>query len=380
MSFSKPQEQEFVNRYLSGESVKAISSDTGIPRSTLYYWIKNYKNAPKHNLDITLQEFSANKRKIAHLNDIVEILQTSPCTATAPLKERLSVIEELSSKYHVHTLCEALKVAKGTYYNHIFRNKRENSQFNQKCKELRPIIQDIYDKNKQIFGSTKITHILHDLGYSVSQKAVVNIMREMGLSSIRGDSKAMYMKYMERQRKNILNQNFKAEAPNSVWVSDVTQFNFNCQKFYICAIIDLFSRKVISFHISKNNSTQLTKTTFKKAYESRKPENKLLFHSDNGSNYISKSFMKYLTSLGVTQSFSRTRNPYDNSVCEAFFSSLKREELYRYKYSSVKEFKRGVEKYIDFFNTSRPHATLQYKTPNKFESDFWLRHGQNENK
>lgn len=198
-------------------------------------------------------------------------------------------------------------------------------------------------------------------------------MREMELYSIRSCAKTLYEHNRKKKRENILKQDFNADAPNKVWVSDVTQFNLEQHRFYICVIIDLFSRRVISYHISKNNSTQLAKTTFKKAYELRQPEYGLLFHTDNGSNYLSNTFMDYLNKLDVKQSFSRAHVPYDNSVCESFFSSMKREELYRYKYPTVAEFRRSVDKYINFFNQERPHATLKYKTPDKYEIDFWLK-------
>lgn len=84
--------------------------------------------------------------------------------------------------------------------------------------------------------------------------------------------------------------------------------------------------------------------------------------------------MKHLKKLGITQSFSRTHIPYDNSVCESFFNSLKREELYRYKYPTVAEFQQSVAKNIDFYNAGRPHSTPKYKTPDKYEADFWLKH------
>ena len=76
---------------------------------------------------------------------------------------------------------------------------------------------------------------------------------------------------------------------------------------------------MIACKVSHKNSTQLTKSTFKLAYELRQPDKDLLFHSDRGSNYISKTFMDYLRNLGVKQSFSRAHMPYDNSVCESFF-------------------------------------------------------------
>lgn len=96
----------------------------------------------------------------------------------------------------------------------------------------------------------------------------------------------------------------------------------------------------------------------------------MLFHTDRGSNYRSKTFCEYLSSLGVTQSFSRAYVPYDNSVMESFFASLKKEELYRTKYRSEKEFRAVVGEYMKFYNEKRPHAKNGYKTPSKKEEEF----------
>lgn len=91
---SSEQKQNIINRYLSGESVHSISAEISVPRSTLYYWIDKHKKAVStRNPNITLREFSNNKRKIEHLNNIIEIFQASPCSAIAPLQERLNVIE-----------------------------------------------------------------------------------------------------------------------------------------------------------------------------------------------------------------------------------------------------------------------------------------------
>ena len=107
------------------------------------------------------------------------------------------------------------------------------------------------------------------------------------------------------------------------------------------------------------------------AYHDRQPVEPLVFHTDRGSNYRSKTFCALLKSLGVTQSFSRAHIPYDNSVMESFFSNLKREELYRTKYRSEKEFRAAVDKYMIFYNEQRPHAKNGYKTPLKKELDFF---------
>ena len=127
---------------------------------------------------------------------------------------------------------------------------------------------------------------------------------------------------------------------------------------------------VVGYKIGKTNSTQLVKSTFRIAYEEQQPNSNLVFHTDRGSNYRSKAMYDYLISLNVTQSFSRAYVPHDNSVMESFFSSMKREDLYRTKYRSEADFRSAVDKYIIFYNTKRPHKKLQYKTPQQKEEEY----------
>ena len=96
-----------------------------------------------------------------------------------------------------------------------------------------------------------------------------------------------------------------------------------------------------------------------------------MFHSDNGGNYCCKTFQTYLIKLNVEQSFSRPYVPYDNSVMESFFSSMKREELYRRKFKSENEFHKSVDEYIIFYNEKRPHYQNIYRTPLKKEQDYY---------
>lgn len=173
-----------------------------------------------------------------------------------------------------------------------------------------------------------------------------------------------------RKAQNVVNREFNVDKPNQVWVSDVTYFKLNNMQFYICVIMDLFARKVIAYQVGKTNSTQLVKSTFKDAYESRVSGTGLIFHSDRGGNYRARAFCTYLAERKVIQSFSREGVPYDNSVMESFFASMKREELYRYKYRSEKEFRARVDEYINFYNCKRPHRTIKYKTPEQVEQKY----------
>lgn len=354
--YTDEQKQEVIERYANGESVSDIVIDFQIPRSTIYSWIKENQNSNNgKKKEVNLKNFRALEKKVAHLEGIVEILQSIDCTTNSPLNIKLAALEDLYGQYSVHMICDALKVPRGTFYNHIFRNKRDNTWYAKRREEFRIRIQEIYDDNNQIFGAAKITAIMKKEGFRISIGMVRELMRDMGLISIRQDSKDLYDKE-QRKYKNHLNQEFTATHPNEIWVSDVTCFRYKEQVFYICAILDLYSRMVVGFRISHKNSTQLTKGTFKRAYENRKPKSNLLFHTDRGSNYHSKTFCTYLKSLGITQSFSKAHVPYDNSVMESFFSSLKREELYRTKYRSENEFRPAVKNYILFYNEKRSHT------------------------
>ena len=216
---------------------------------------------------------------------------------------------------------------------------------------------------------------MNDRGYSVGLATVSKIMHENGWFSIRGGAKALY-EMNQKRKENILKQQFTVSRPNEVWVSDITYYTYNQIRYYICVVIDLFARKVVSWKISKKNSTQLTKKTFMQAYSSREITGDLLFHSDQGSNFVSKTFMNYLKELDVKQSFSKPGRPYDNSVCESFFSNFKQEELYRHEYKTAEDLKRSINKYMVFYNNERPHSVIRYQTPNKVEAKYYdkLRH------
>jgi len=199
-------------------------------------------------------------------------------------------------------------------------------------------------------------------------KFVAELMREMGLYSINTYAKRDYQKTSKHPAKrNILQRQFNVTEPNSVWVSDITCFKVKGRYSYICVIVDLFSRKVIAYGISPKNSTYLITSTFRRAFADRNHPQNLVFHSDRGSQFVSNAFRNLLRLNKVVQSFSNSGKPHDNAVMESFFSSMKKEELYRYNYRSEKEYREGIDRYISFYNTERPHSTLAYKTPERFE-------------
>lgn len=190
----------------------------------------------------------------------------------------------------------------------------------------------------------------------------------MGLQSIGRHSKRDYKKQAGlTKRQNRLQQEFNVSEPNRVWVSDTTCFKIKDKYYFVCVIIDLFSRRVVGHRISPTHSTYLITSTLRQALNERNHPQQLTFHSDQGTQYTSKAFRMLLRVNNIVQSFSRTGKPHDNAVAEVFFSTFKKEELYRTNFKSEKEFYKCVDEYIIFYNTQRLHETLAYKTPEKFE-------------
>lgn len=267
------------------------------------------------------------------------------------------------------TLCQEILVARGTFYNHIFR-RADRSQRDQEQAQLIRLVQQAFDDSGQRYGAEKIRITLAEGGIRVSTKRIAAIMQELDLRSIRVDSKKQFKKYQKYRKQNLLEQQFTADRPNQTWVSDITYFKVNDYWLYLCIILDLFSRRIVGYRVSRNASTNLVTSTFRAAFRERGDPTDLTFHSDRGKQYSSAAFTTLLQKCGVKQSFSATARPHDNAVAEAFFASFKREEAYRREYTSEQSFRKSVEQYIQFYNGVRPHRTLKYKTPQAFEDAY----------
>lgn len=171
--------------------------------------------------------------------------------------------------------------------------------------------------------------------------------------------------------KDKLRQNFNQTQPNTFWVGDVTCIKIHDNRYYLCVVMDLFSRKIISYEFSARNSIRLVVNAFKKAFELRNNPQGLTFHSDQGATYTSNQYKSLLKTLKVEQSFSKRGTPYDNSVVESFFSNLKRDDLHSRQFEYFDELKDAVINYVEHYNSYRPHESLGYKTPNQVEIEHF---------
>ena len=234
----------------------------------------------------------------------------------------------------------------------------------------------IYSDYDKCLGAYKITYILsRDYGINISVGRVYRLMNSMNLPKMATDKPKRHRHVDNGECHNHLNQEFNQKAPNLVWASDFTYIKVSGKWYYLCIVMDLFSRKIIGWHLAPHHDVELTMNAFRKAYSKRDVKYGLIFHSDQGSEYTAFSFRKMLDDCNVVQSFSKKGYPFDNACCESFFKYLKKNRTSRRTYRTVDELHLDLFEYIEnLYNNRLPHGAIGYKTPNEFEAEYWNQH------
>jgi putative transposase len=269
--------------------------------------------------------------------------------------------------YSIERMAKVLGVSKSGYYSWLNRPECKRLIENRK---LLSLIKDIHRNSKRRYGSPKIHEALLGMGIKCGKNRIIRIMRENNIRSITKKKFKITTdsKHNNPVFKNILNRQFKVEKPNKVWVSDITYIYTHEGWLYLCVVIDLFSRKVIGWCLSKIISVGLVKNAVKMACIKRNYPEGVLFHSDRGLQYTNRGFQKTLKNYNFHCSMSRKGNCWDNACAESFFKSLKVEEVNHCKYMTMNEARTSIFEYIEiFYNKKRIHSSLGYLTPEEYE-------------
>jgi transposase InsO family protein len=294
------------------------------------------------------------------------------------ISEKLDYAKQLHEKgYSVHMVCRLLDINRSTFYHDKFR-KPEVTLIEENDHEFKPVINELFEFTEGRLGARKIRTLMMKEDYKISERRVKRLMDEMGLVPNKPDED--YNNYHKRKyayKPNIISKSEHYPFPNKIWVSDLTYIRVQRKHYYLFVIIDLYSRKVIGHRLSKSLETIELVDLMESTYSSRNKPKNLIFHSDQGLQYTSLLFKNYLKNNDITQSFSRKGCPYDNSVAESFFASLKKEEIYRHIYQSFEELENAIDKYIGFYNTVRPHGSLSHSTPEEFDEDGLIKAKEN---
>lgn len=239
--------------------------------------------------------------------------------------------------------------------------------------QLLALIQTIHNELKGAYGSPRMLREVRARGFPAGKERVERIMRENG---IRARHKRRYKATTDSKHalpvaSNVLDRNFTPSAPNQTWTADLTYIWTTEGWLYLAIVLDLFNREIVGWSIKPRMTADIVIDALTMAWFRRKPGPGLIHHSDRGSQYASHAFQDKLTEYGMICSMSRKGNCWDNATSESFFNSLKNERVHGTRYETRDEAITDLFAYIEvFYNRSRRHSTLGYKSPAQFLHDW----------
>ena len=282
--------------------------------------------------------------------------------------------------YPLSVVCRVLGVTQSGY--HAW-DGRPPSMRERERDHLRRGIRSVFEAHRGRYGAPRIYRTLcAQHGYSGSLNRIQGLMRAMNLCAKAG---RRYKVTTDSDHAlpvaaNLLAQDFScdaspgsashAKAPDQVWLSDITYLWTGEGWLYVCCVLDLFTRRIVGWSMASHMTSQLVLAALQMAYAKRRSQCGLIFHSDRGSQYASLIVRAWLSLHGMRQSMSGTGNCYDNAPMESFWHSMKVEETHGQNFATRDEAKHSVFAYIEgWYNTTRMHSSLGYKSPAQFERD-----------
>ena len=290
------------------------------------------------------------------------------------------ILAELMA-YPLSVVCRVLGVTQSGF--HAWRIRTPSARDRER-ERLRTDIRRVFEDHRGRYGAPRLYRVLRaQHGYTGSLNRIKALMRTMGLIAKAGRKFKVTTDSAHRLpvAPNLLEQDFScdthaestshAQAPNQVWLSDITYLWTREGWLYVCAVLDLFTRRIVGWAMAEHMTRELVLEAMQMAKITKKPAPGLLFHSDRGSQYASYEVRNWLTSQAMRQSMSGTGNCYDNAPMESFWHSLKVEETHGQDFATRAEARHCVFDYIErWYNTTRLHSSLDYKSPNQFEREY----------
>jgi transposase InsO family protein len=283
---------------------------------------------------------------------------------------RFAFIHAEKASFPIAPMCRLFGVTRQGYY--AYANRPPSARVRGDA-ELCEAVRDVFTETGETYGSPRVHRELKRRGQRVGKRRIERAMRGMGLTPPRPrrHRKTTVQAPTHPVAPNELARDFRATRPNERWVTDITYVWTLEGWAYVAVILDLFSRAVVGWALDATLATSLPLTALQSAVHRRRPEAKLLHHSDRGCQYTSAEYRDALAALDVTVSMSRTGNCWDNAVAESFFATLKNELVHRRTWSNRPELRAALFEYIEvFYNRRRLHSSLDYKTPADVEEAF----------
>ncbi|WIX69737.1 IS3-like element IS1397 family transposase [Escherichia coli] len=385
-----PEDKLCVVLYALGhsESLPRVAARFNIPsHNTVKNWIKGYRKSGneafirrrkeksmtrsddthENEANMTPEEMKNELRYLRAENAYLKAMQEHLLEKKPPgAGEKTKVIRSLRCGHCQSDLLKAAGLARSTLYYQLSLQKAKD-----KYADVKQLIASIFHEHRGCYGYRRIHCELQKRGLKFSGKTVRKLMQQLGLKSpVRLKKYRSYRGNMGLAAENILQRQFKAEAPCEKWVTDITEFRAGGQKLYLSPILDLFNGEIVAWETACRPTEELVKRMLNKGLESLAEGEKPLLHSDQGWHYRIKSYQSALADRGLVQSMSRKGNCLDNAVMENFFGHLKEEIYYRRDYRSVEELENAVNEYITYWNQKRIKLSLGGLSPVEYRTEY----------
>ncbi|MGR6265478.1 IS3 family transposase [Escherichia coli] len=384
-----PEDKLCVILYALGhsESLPRVAARFNIPsHNTVKNWIKGYRKSGneafirrrkeksmtrsddthENEANMTPEEMKNELRYLRAENAYLKAMQEHLLEKKPPgAGEKTKVIRSLRCGHCQPDLLKAAGLARSTLYYQLSLQKAKD-----KYADVKQLIASIFHEHRGCYGYRRIHCELQKRGLKFSGKTVRKLMQQLGLKSpVRLKKYRSYRGNMGLTAENILQRQFKAEAPCEKWVTDITEFRAGGQKLYLSPILDLFNGEIVAWETACRPTEELVKRMLNKGLESLAEGEKPLLHSDQGWHYRIKSYQSALADRGLVQSMSRKGNCLDNAVMENFFGHLKEEMYYRRDYRNVEELENAVNEYITYWNQKRIKLSLGGLSPVEYRTE-----------
>ena len=264
-------------------------------------------------------------------------------------------------------MCRCLRIHPSGFYawlrNRLSKRAREDARQTE-------LIRKAWNESGKVYGYRKLHDDLLDQGETCCPNRVARLARLAGIKAQIGYRRrpGVYGGKPSVVVDNTLDRQFDVDTPDRVWVTDITYIRTQEGFAYLAVVIDLYSRRVVGWSMQSRQTTDLVLQALLMAVWRRKPKNRVLIHSDQGSQFTSRDWASFLKHHNLEHSMSRRGNCHDNAVAESFFNLLKRERIRRRTYKSRADARQDVFEYIEmFYNPQRKHTKNGMLSPVEFE-------------
>lgn len=264
-------------------------------------------------------------------------------------------------------LCDWLEVSPSGYYDW---RKRQPSKRVQEDQKLTGLIRTIHRKSRGVYGSPRVYKALRQQEIRIGKKRVERLMRSEGLRGrvVEVTRRQPGLKRFQSRGQNLLLDRPASDGINQVWVADITYLKLGRHWRYLAVIMDLYSRRILSWSLSRTRTVDLTLKTLSNAIKRRGGQRPEIFHTDRGVEYTSYRYQAALENYGIRPSVNRPKHCTDNAHMESFFHSLKTELIRGRRYAHHRELHHALKGYINqFYNFQRLHSGIGYRPPVSYE-------------